>query len=311
MYSRWFNAAVVMSWRATMSWLVTAKVLPPLLIGEPPNYRSIVEAQRSSPPVGWRVSFDGRPLGWGLSDTTRQQNGLTDIRCAVHFDSVPLKEMMPGWLRVFSQWSREPINYLQMDAESELTIDALGRLVRFHSTVRMDPFDEMIRIRGTTEGRQLYLTVSTGGASFTTETFLPSDALLSDALSPQVQLPGLRIGQTWTVPVYSPLWPSKNPLEIIRATAEGLEPIVWNGVMENAMVVVYRNDSGNGDIGGEKSRGKLWVRSDGTVLRQQVQLFDSMITFDRLPDDEAAELAAGVGRRRQSMDDVLRGRPHD
>ena len=311
MYSRWFNAAVVMLWLATMSWLVTKKVLPPLLIGEPPNYRSIVEAQRSSPPVGWRVSLNGQPLGWALSDTKLRRTGLTDIRGTVHFDSVPLKEMMPGWLQVFSEWSREPIDRLRMDAESELTIDGLGFLVRLDSTVRVDPFDEVIRIRGTVEGRQLHLTVLTGGASFTKEMFLPSDALLSDALSPQTQLPGLRVGQKWTVPVYSPLWPTKNPLEIVFATAEGFEPIVWNGIMERAMMVVYRNDSGNGDIGSEKPRGKLWVRGDGTVLRQQVLLFDSIITFDRLPDDEAAELATGVGHRRHSMDGALWNRPHD
>ena len=48
---------------------------------------------------------------------------------------------------------------------------------------------------------------------------LPSDALLSDILSPQMRLPGLRLNQTWTVPVYSPFMPDK-PLEIIRATVE-------------------------------------------------------------------------------------------
>ena len=173
MHSRWFNAAVVMLWLATMSWLVTEKVLPPLLVGEPPSYSRIVEAQKDAPPVGWRMSLNGRPLGWALSDTKLQPTGLTEIHGRVHFDALPLEEMMPGWLRALSRLIEQPIDRLQMDARSVLTIDSLGHLVRFDSTVRVDPFNEVIRVHGTVEGRQLQLVVRAGGASFTSEAFLP------------------------------------------------------------------------------------------------------------------------------------------
>ena len=33
-----FNVIVVLFWLATMSWLIVAKVLPPMRVGEPPSY---------------------------------------------------------------------------------------------------------------------------------------------------------------------------------------------------------------------------------------------------------------------------------
>jgi hypothetical protein len=295
MQSRWFNVAVLTLWVATMSWLVTVKVLPSLLVGDPPSYSQIVEAQKDAPPVGWRMSINHRPLGWALSDTKLQPTGLTDIHGRVHFDALPLDEMIPGWLRALARMIRQPMDQLKMDARSVLTIDSLGNLMRFDSAMRVDPLNEVISVRGVVEGRQLELVVRSGNMSFTNEAFLPSDALLTDALSPQSQLPGLRAGQTWTVPVYSPLWPAKTPLEIVIAKVEGTEPISWNGKIEECWLVVYRNDSGSGSPESQTPRGRLWVRRDGAVLKQQVLLFDSIITFERLSETEAAKLADSAG----------------
>jgi hypothetical protein len=293
--SRWFNAVVVMLWLATMGWLVEAKVLPLLLFGEPPSYRRIVEAQQNAPPVGWRVALNDRPLGWALTDTQLQSTGLTEIRGRVHFDALPLGELMPNWLRSLSglnEWSSGP---LQMDAQSLLAIDPLGHLVRFDSTARVDPFNGVISVQGIVDGRRLQLLVRSGNAPFSSETSLPSDALLCDALSPQTQLPGLRAGQEWTVPVYSPFCLAKTPLEIIHAKVEGRVPFLWNGLIENVWVVMYRNDPGSDAGRNQSPRGTLWVRRDGTVLKQQVELLGATVMFERLPDDKAAELVEAQG----------------
>jgi hypothetical protein len=295
MQSRWFNAATVMLWLATMSWLVSEKVLPPLLIGEPPNYRNIVEAQRDDPPVGWRMSFNAQPLGWALTETRLQPTGLTDIHGCVHFEALPLEDVMPVWLRSLTKLIRQPINGLKMDAKSVLVIDPLGHLLRFDSSVRVDPLNEVIRIQGEVEGRQLHLSVRSGNLTFFNDILLPANSLLSDALSPQSKLPGLRVGQTWTMPVYSPLWPAKNPIEIVHAQVQPTESIIWNGQSETCQLVVYQSDSGNPASQGQNPRGRLWARLDGTVLRQQVNLFDSIILFERLSDSGAAELTDSVG----------------
>ena len=76
-----------------------AKVLPPLLVGRPPSYETILKAQEQEPPAGWEMTFNGRKLGWAVCDATRLPNHMTEIRSRVHFDELPLWEIPPGWLR--------------------------------------------------------------------------------------------------------------------------------------------------------------------------------------------------------------------
>ncbi len=56
------------------------------------------------------------------------------------------------------------------------------------------------------------------------------------------------------------------------------------------MLVVYRSDRGYGLGRDERPRGRLWVRGDGTVLKQQVMIFNSTMTFVRMSDEQAAAL---------------------
>ena len=310
MHSRWFNAAVVVLWLASMGWLVTEKVLPPLLVGEPPNYQRIVDARRHEPAVGWRMTFNGRAVGWALSDSVSESNGMTEIRGRVHFDSLPLEELTPGWLRSLFRMVDHPVDRPQMDVRSVLVIDPLGKLQRFDSVVSVDPLKDVIRMRGTVEGRQFQLVVRTGDLSFSNEAYLPSNSLLGDALTPQTQLPGLRVGQHWTVPVYSPLRPANNPLEIYYATVDSLEPILWDGAMTDAWLVVYHSDPG-GATNNQRPTGRLWVHRDGTVLKQEIVLLDSTMTFTRLPNAEAEDLADDAGNQWWSMETEPRADSHD
>jgi hypothetical protein len=299
MNSRWYNTAVVVLWLVTMSWLVTKKVLPPLLVGEPPSYQQVIEAQNRDPPVGWRVLWKGKPLGWALTDTKLQQTtSLTEVHGRVHFDTVPIGDVTPIWLQPFLALAKKPVDPPRLDASSELLIDAFGRLLRFDSAVQLPPLIDKITVRGTVEAGQLQLIVRSGDQSFSHEVSLPPKALLADALSPQTRLPDLHVGQTWSVPVFNPLWPTKGPIEIISASVEGTETIVWNGEPENAWLVVYRHDSGTGGGDNRKNvQGKLWVRRDGAVLRQEAMLFDSSILFVRLTDKETAKLIEKAGPR--------------
>ncbi|MBN2476771.1 MAG: hypothetical protein JXB62_19330 [Pirellulales bacterium] len=298
MYSRWYNVAVVLLWLAAMSWLMVEKVLPPLQIGHPPSYGSILAAQGREPPVGWRMTFNGRPLGWALSTMAQLPTEITEIHSHVHFDELPLREMAPGWL---GQLVDEPVAHLGMEAHSALSIDPLGRLASFRSTLRINPLHDAIKLQGNVDGNRLKLIVGTGGLTYTTDVYLPPNALLGDALSPQTQLPGLRMGQSWTVPVYSPLRPPNSPIEVLQATVESRDRISWDGRTETAWLVVYRTDRGYGLGNDEKPRAKLWVRQDGTVLKQQVVIFNSRMTFYRLPENEAAALAERVGTGEDTM----------
>jgi hypothetical protein len=297
MNSRWFNTAVVVLWVTTMTWLVKEKVLPPLLIGEPPSYQEIVEAQNRELPVGWEVSLNGQRIGWALTDAKQQKTGLTEIHGRAHFDALPIEAVMPGWVRPISRLISKPVRQLHVDARSELLIDTFGRLLRFDSAVRVEPWSELVSVRGEVQEGQLRFVVSSGELLFSYEVALPPRALLSDALSPQSRLPGLHVGQTWSVPIFNPLLPSRTPIEIIRATVEDTQPIFWNGGNELTRVVVYRRDSGSGPEGSQAPQGKLWVRNDGAVLRQEVMLSNSMLQFTRMSDRDAAGLLVDVGAR--------------
>ena len=291
MYSRWSNAAVIILWLSAMGWLLVEKVLPPLLVGQPPSYRTILEAQRREPPVGWRMSFNGQRLGWALSTTERLEDDLTEVRSWVHFEELPLDDLTPGWLRALVRLVEQPVGRLKMDARNRTLIDPLGRLSSFRSEVRVQPFDDLITMQGAMEGTRLKIEIHTGGLVYEAEERIPPNALLSDVFSPRTQLPGLHAGQTWTVPVYSPLQPPSHPLEILQATVKGSESIVFNGRREDAFLVVYRSDPGRGLGNDERPRGRLWVRGDGTVLKQQTTIFNSTMTFVRLSDEKAAALA--------------------
>ena len=54
--------------------------------------------------------------------------------------------------------------------------------------------------------------------------------------------------------------------------------------------MVYHADAGLGFGSDRAPRGRLWVRPDGTVLRQQSMLLGCTLTFVRLSGDEAAAL---------------------
>jgi hypothetical protein len=275
-----------------MSWLVSRKVLPPLMVGEPPSYATILASDADQPPVGWTLSLNGRRIGWALSSTVRLPNEMTEVRSRVHFNRLPLEELTPAWVRILLRPGEPSVSSLEMEAESLLSFDPLGRLVSFDSSLHARPLRDLLTMRGTVEGTQMKLAIHSGELSYNTEFYLPPKAILADSLSPQARLPGLRARQTWTVPSYNPMRPPNSPMEILLATVEGRETTEWNGRREEAWLVVYRDDPGAGRGGERATRGRLWVRPDGTVLRQQVMVFDSFLTFVRMSDDRARKLAA-------------------
>jgi hypothetical protein len=283
-----------------MTWLVREKVLPQLLVGERPSNREVLLAQTRLPPVGWRISMDNRRLGWALTEAALLPDGMTEIHGCVHFDNFPLEKMMPGWIQPLFHLLGKPADVLPMnalDAWSTLAVDGLGHLIRLDSTVRLEPLGGTISVRGTVDDGRLELSLYGGGKSFNHDIPMPSEALLSDLLSPQSQLPGLRDRQCWSVPVYNPLSASKNPVEIIFATVEGIDPKLWGGTPVDAWRVVYRGDPGSGPAADQNVRGIVWVRPNGTVIQQQVPLSGSVIDFVRLTKEETVELVKTAGRQ--------------
>ncbi len=297
MGSRWSSIAVCLLWAISMGWLIWEKLLPPLLVGDPPNYRSISDSRHFEEPVGWKLFLNGRPVGSAVGTVVKLPGDESEIRSRVHFGGIRLEDL-PGWLRaIVAPLVAPEVERVVMDCECILTIDAQGRLSSFRSTLHVPPFQDIVRLRGTLNAGQMKLTIHVGDFSYSAEPSFPSNSLAGDTLSPQACLPGLRDGQAWTVPSYSPWRPPNDPIEILKASVEGTDWINWNGRLENTWLVVYRTDPGLGIGGDQTPRGWLWVRRDGTVLRQQVTVFDCKLTFVRLSSNEAAALEKGLHKR--------------
>lgn len=295
MNSTWYNVAVVLLWLATMSWLISQKVMPSLLVGEPPSYRTIVEARQEEPISGWWMLWNDRQIGWAVDKTSPLPNEMTEVRSLVHFDDLPLDEMIPKpLLQLLLQGDGSNLR-LRIEARSKLIFDPLKRLSQFESSVGLEGVDDAVKVRGTLDGSELRVSVHSGDFTYETDSVLPGGALLSDALSPQSKLPGLRDGQRWSVEIFSPLRPRNDPVEVLQATVEGTEHVQWGTQVVEAWLVVYRTGPGAGAASARAPRARLWVQEDGTVLKQEANLFDSTITFLRLPQARATALAESVG----------------
>jgi hypothetical protein len=303
MEHRWMKIVVVLFWMSTMTWLVVEKVLPPLERGDPPTFHSAYgDLDPRAPAIGWTVSWNDRPIGWAASRVLHPSSGLFEVHSRVHFSHWPLDEMVPVWMRAVLRNAVSSLGSLEMDAFNRLEIDPLSRLVGFRSTIHLKKIPQAIVIEGTVEGTRLKLRIDAGEVSYTpSERYLPQDALVADELSPQTELVGLHVGQSWTVPVYNPLQP-ESPMEVLEATVKGHETLIWNGQGVDALVVIYQSDSGSALGAPRTPRGKLWVRHDGTVLRQEILLFGSRLAFVRLSGEASAKLTAG-------LDDTLMTRP--
>lgn len=290
MLGRWTQLAIVGFWVASMTWLVATKIVPPMTAGDPPSYRNLVgETAESNEPIEWSMFWDDRPIGHARSTREQRTDGAIELRSLVHFDTLPLAEVTPSWLGPLVKLLRGADPDLALEARGTLEIDPLGRLIGMHSEIDLGDLTNAVNMDGIVEGSQVKITVRSGDFSYATTTALPSDSMLSDALSPQERMPRLKLGQRWTVPVHSPFRPPNMPLDILQAqVVNDHEIIVWNGRPVATWLIDYQRDEGAGLRSGGRSQGKVWVRHDGLVLKQELLVAQSRLSFVRLPPTSTA-----------------------
>lgn len=296
----WYRLGVFALWLAAMSWLAVSKILPPFMVGEPPAYEA-VRTGGPHPPVAWYLYLDENRLGWALSEISQQSTDTTEIHSLVHFDNLPLDDLLPVYLRAIAHSSTRAAKSTEMEVESDvITNTALNQLVSFYSKFRPKNGQSLVRIEGSMEADKLKLAVRTGQWNYEAELPLPENKV-RDSFSPEMTLRGLRLGQSWTFDSYSPLALPSHPINMFQyrppterlfARVEDRPQLQWNGRMESMWLVVYRTDGGQGPEGDKNVRNRLWVHSDGTVVRQEVLLGDHSLMFTRMPEKEAAALRA-------------------
>jgi hypothetical protein len=283
-----FVPLVIAFWCLTSGWLFVAKILPALQPGSPPGYKALYAPDGRIVPVAWTVLWNNVPVGWALTEAERTDDNGLDVTSRLHFQRLPLDEMLPSWAGALVQRLVAREAAATFDATGRLFIDEEGRLQRFLSVVHVPGTGEQIRLEGAVDDGMVQIAIRAGDLHYDTRRHLPSHIMIGDELSPQASLPGLYQGRRWTVPIYSPLRPGHSPLEILHAEVTGEETIYWEDGLVRANVVAYREDP----TSDQEPRCRLWVDRTGRVLRQEAAMLGARVAFVRRSDDDAARLAA-------------------
>lgn len=307
MVQRIYTLFVVCFWLASTSWLIVAKVLPPLLGGTPPDYQAALTAKQPIPDF-WKIRWNNRALGFAASHVYHHPEGVRELRNVVQLKDAPIDTMIfeamgiskaPG---IWSKWTRSLVgsgSELRADllVRTQVWFDALGHLSGFNSTLDLGDKSTLLTIDGQVrDDGKLEVLARFGGAAggatsqdppLLRQTIeLPKNVLFEDAFTPRGELKNLRVGQAWTIPVYRP-FPPNSPVQILAVKVERHEIIFWEGRDVEAMVLTYRSDAGSGLTASREPLATEWVRSDGLVLRQEVSLSGVRLQFERLPNDAA------------------------
>jgi hypothetical protein len=286
----WYAPLVVIFWLVTTGWLFTSKILPSLLPGAPPGYQARFTADGRAVPVAWSVILDDKPLGWSLSRAERLAGGAMRVESLLHFDHLPIGQLLPSWTRLLVRQSIPDSAVLALDATGRMEIDRDGHLTSFSSVIDMPGNDGKILLSGTVDDGEVTIVIRSGEMVYESKRFLPETMMLGDELSPHASLPGLVLGRQWTVPVYSPLRPAQSPIEILHAEVEGSETIFWEDHLVTVDVVSYRDDPASH----REPRARLWVDRSGRVLRQEATTMGRKIHFERRSDAAAETLAENL-----------------
>ena len=286
LYRPWLAPIVVGFWCVTSGWLLVAKVLPTLRAGAPPGYQALYASGSRLVPVGWTVHWNGNPLGWAVTDSRRGEDGSVDVRSRLHFDRLPLEDILPDWAGSLVQRSWRGSAGAPLSASGRLAIDAAGRLREFSSTVDLPGSPDGVVLTGTVDDGAVHIDVQVGELRYEATRHLPDHMMIGDELSPQATLPGLVEGRRWTVPVYSPLRPGRSPLQILHAQVEPEENLYWENRLVRVHVVTYREDPSSP----REPRCRLWVDRSGRVLKHEAAILGAKLEFVRRPDEEAARL---------------------
>lgn len=285
----WLTPFVVLFWLATSGWLLVEKILPTLAPGTPPGQQSLYTSQGK--PVAWTVFWNDQPLGWSLSQSRRESDGGMEVESTLHFDRLPMDEILPSWTKFILKNSLDPRALFALDARGHLSIDASGSLRSFRSVICSPSSTEQIVLSGMIDKGQVTVLVNAGDVHYSTSRRLPTNVSLGDELSPQARLPGLFPNRRWTVPVYSPLRPGQAPIEIMHAHVAAEETLYWDDALVRVDVVHYRDDPASH----HEPRCRLWVDRAGKVLKQESVLLGSRLVFVRRTDEAADRLLSTIG----------------
>jgi hypothetical protein len=305
---RIIQLVVCVLWLTSMVWLVSTKVLPRSVPQESPNHRLVGPGTDALPErVRWQIEYRRQIIGTAMTTIIRPSDGSPVVDTVVNLDQVPLGEMLEQVVGIWPLIAQAAGVYDQnlqvsLHVGTRMHFDRFGNLLFFHSDVGLDQTMDVLRVRGRmiAEDRlQLIVSAGTGlpASAWGGKTDLlkhelqvSPDALIVDGLSPHPRLANLRVGQEWSMQSVRAFAPG-SPLRTIRARVEREQLVAWDRDMERMHVVLMEDVSPQGLTTTHDAKVRLWVRSDGSVVRQQMELAGLVIDFQRLPDESTRGFA--------------------
>lgn len=274
MPSRWACVILMLFWAVATVGLVRRDVLPDLLIGPPPDLRSVAAADRSAGPTKWSivVADDAsmqslRSVGQAVTETKHEPDGKLRLVSKVWFDSGGLLRGTPFAFR----------DDVRIDVDNSCLIDPSGNLVSFQAVVRAAGVDEpLMTIDGAYKDHAIEVKARSPIPLLNLTKLFSYEpkTMIQNALGPIDRLPGLAVGQRWEERVVSPL---TGKIDVVKAEVVRRSEIYWDKSMTAAYEVVHKLPPG--------LSARTWVRkSDGLVLRQEVPFPVVKLMIERMPD---------------------------
>lgn len=273
MGNRIFVAIVILLWLITMSWLFVAKILPPLDQGLPPTYRGL----RAGTEACWKIHWNDEHVGWAVNRVEDGSGGTKEIHSRVLLREMRLSDLAPSFLASLVK----NVGDVSLDAKSRIELDPLGNLSGFETTLNVNDVPA-IRMRGRVEGSELRLFIRAGELTREEHRYFPQDARLGSELAPDGRLPGMYVGRRWKMQVFSPFPSPADPVELIEGEVVAEEMIQYGRGTETVRRIEFRRLSSAGIASGNEVRATLWVKEDGTVVRQDVNVLSAKVRFERV-----------------------------
>ena len=299
MLHRMLYGSIFIAWLIAMCWLLTTKVMPPMFAGQQPTYQTMLPAVASNDVVWWDIKLNGDSVGTAINHIQRNGDGGGSVETTVElkqlsFDAM-IRELTKGAFSFLQRgMDQSSFGTMNLKIKSNLEFDVFGELSRFDSKVTIDELSDFIDLSGIVNGEQLRLTIYTKTYAdgspkkiYDNTLKVPQGTLMSDAFTPQPRLARLQVGQTWSFQRYQPMNPA-NPIEMMQATVQRRDSLVWNGDSVTANVVAIRRDPGGSVTAARTPLGYVWALKDGTVVRQESTIGNMKIVFDRIPTPSEA-----------------------
>lgn len=280
-----YTAVVLLLWGAAMTWLVGAKILPPVLRGDPPS-----TGTNRNQPVCWQVRVAEQRIGWAVSQTVPGTQGTTELHSRIKLKHVPLSRMAPRWMSTVI----DQIGPLEMDMRSRTTFDSLGNLSVFETSVELNELPSAILMKGEVKEGEIRLRLQYGEVVHRIRYPWTEHAMLGSKLSPDASLLSVYKGRKWHKEVYNPFGGPQGAIELIEAEVVGEDSLLMNGEVVKTRRIDFRSIDSAGVACDNRRRSSTWVDDSGQVLREEIVLMDILLRFDResqlVADDLAAEM---------------------